>query len=748
VQPETPLETALRWHRLGCWVVPLDAETGEPAVTWEDGDERPDESQLRKWFGEGGPYTQVAIWLGDASDGWVAFDFPNEKEHEIWTSGGYRTIASGIPTVKLGDGLRIFFRSERRESGADQFGTLRGNGEWCAVPPHGHADWTTQAPHEDRPPEVPPEAIGFSMVKPTIAPSVAARLRSKFRARQSPQASRGAHGNGELAVTKAAQVAPAISDDPMVELAIGPKGVGYLKYDPEADEATWDSSIGDPPTWAKDLGTTGFRTRSGPVLLPSGVENYENEDTLLSAIRAFIHRYVELSDADEIIAAAYVLFTYVYDRFDEVPYLRFRSPDFGRGKSRALDVVGSICYRPLFAGGSSTAAVLRRTIDSVRGTLVGDEQDMAGDSDLFSAMTKILNQGFQRGRPLLLCAPTRSADWKPQSFHIFGPKVLVSRLAFKDDALESRFFTVWMRSRTRDDIPLNLPRSEFDAAALSLRNKLTMWRFRNWNEVEIDPSLRIEGVEDRLNQIAIPLLSAVRNETYRQALVAAVHRSQAAIVERWADSLAGRIAKKLVFYWKRDPCFKWTVGDLTRELNESLPPDERVTARKVGEVIRSQLGLKTRKEGKNYVIVYDAQRVEEFRQRLDQQAHSAQRRESREVGAASKSDPSSPSKSKVETADGQGVTATTRHPDIARESAPSSPDIAPDKQADIVPEHAHGAAEGVTRRDANAADEPRSPAQHQRAITETETQKPVRDRLKADPSAGGGNLTQETNDAN
>ena len=50
-------------------------------------------------------------------------------------------------------------------------------------------------------------------------------------------------------------------------------------------------------------------------------------------------------------AAHYVLLSWVYDVFNELPYLRFRG-DFGTGKTRALIALGSICYKPFFASGS------------------------------------------------------------------------------------------------------------------------------------------------------------------------------------------------------------------------------------------------------------------------------------------------------------------------------------------------------------------------------------------------------------
>lgn len=93
------------------------------------------------------------------------------------------------------------------------------------------------------------------------------------------------------------------------------------------------------------------------VLFPSEVEEYESEERLVSDVQSFIHRYVDLDPMFEKIASYYVLFTWVYDGFNELPYLRVRA-DFGSGKTRFLLTFGSVCYKPIFASGASTISPL------------------------------------------------------------------------------------------------------------------------------------------------------------------------------------------------------------------------------------------------------------------------------------------------------------------------------------------------------------------------------------------------------
>ena len=68
------------------------------------------------------------------------------------------------------------------------------------------------------------------------------------------------------------------------------------------------------------------------VLLPSAPEEYGSEDELFAEIRDFIHRYVDVSPLYEQIALYYVVLSWVYDRFNELPYLRLRG-DPGSGNA-------------------------------------------------------------------------------------------------------------------------------------------------------------------------------------------------------------------------------------------------------------------------------------------------------------------------------------------------------------------------------------------------------------------------------
>jgi hypothetical protein len=81
----------------------------------------------------------------------------------------------------------------------------------------------------------------------------------------------------------------------------------------------------------------------------------------------------------------------------------------------------------------------------------------------------------------------------------------------------------------RSDIPINLPDS-FRDEARELRNKLLLYRFHRRFEVKLDPSLADPGLEPRLNQILLPLLSVIGDAGLREELRSVATEAQANLV--------------------------------------------------------------------------------------------------------------------------------------------------------------------------------------------------------------------------
>lgn len=338
------------------------------------------------------------------------------------------------------------------------------------------------------------------------------------------------------------------------------------------------------------------------VLLPSEPRIYGSEQELISEVIDFIHRYADLSPMFEQVASHYVLLSWVYDAFNDLPYLRLRG-DFGTGKTRSLLTIGSLCYKPFFASGASTVSPIFHTLDAFRGTLIFDEADFRF-SDERSEIVKILNNGNMRGMPVLRTVMNRQREFNPQAFHVFGPKIIATRGRYEDRALESRFITEETGARPlRNDIPINLPPT-FKDEARELRNRLLLYRFRRRHEIRLNPSLADPKLEPRLNQIMLPLLSVVSDPRLQSELRNAAKRTQDSIVAERGLLMEAQVLEVLIEQILSSSRRVVPVADVTAGMIQRYGAEyERpISNRWIGSILRKKLNFLTYKSHGVYVI--------------------------------------------------------------------------------------------------------------------------------------------------
>lgn len=341
---------------------------------------------------------------------------------------------------------------------------------------------------------------------------------------------------------------------------------------------------------------------SGCVLLPGDVGDFGDQGDLVEAVRSFIHRYVDLSPTFEEIAAHYVLLTWVYDAFNELPYLRFRG-DYGTGKTRALMTVGSVCYKPFFASGASTVSPIFHVLDAFGGTLVLDEADFRF-SDATAELTKILNNGTVAGLPVLRTMTNRHRELNPQAFKVFGPKLVAMRSDFADPALESRFLTEETGQRPlRSDISIHFPNA-LKEEALTLRNRLLAWRFHARHVVSVDPTRLVPDIAPRLNQTALSLLSIIDDSGLRERIARQLVGEEARVSAERASSLEATVLTAICEVARTSPASPVSLSAVAARFSEKTLGNLQVpiTPKAVGFVVRTKLRLPTVKSHGIYVI--------------------------------------------------------------------------------------------------------------------------------------------------
>ena len=245
--------------------------------------------------------------------------------------------------------------------------------------------------------------------------------------------------------------------------------------------------------------------KKNALLFASDAAAYSSELELLREVKVYIHKYADLTKFEIEVLAHYAMMTWVHDKFSAVPYLRFLGEP-GTGKTRLLEILQQLSYRGIMFGPGSSVSPLFRLQDVMHGTILFDEADF-NKSDMQSDIIKILNGGYTKGSGVMR-AGSSDDNFEPETFDVYGPKVIANRNRFDDRALETRCLTFQtVEKRIRPDVPKQLLEGhEFYLEGQQLRNKLLMWRFDRYHTIEVDESA-FTGLSGRQAQIATPIYS-------------------------------------------------------------------------------------------------------------------------------------------------------------------------------------------------------------------------------------------------
>ena len=317
----------------------------------------------------------------------------------------------------------------------------------------------------------------------------------------------------------------------IVETTVIPTKQSYFTiFDRKSKAITTKESLEINGKKYKPIDINSSFIQSESILFPSKVSNYWSKEELVLSIQSYIYKYVDIPKDYRIICSYYILLTYIYDNFSEIPYLRVIW-DYWSWKSRLLKTIWSICYIPILTNGWTSLSAIFRMIQNFKWTLILDEADFSF-SDTTSDMIKLLNNGYQKWSPIM------RADWEGfdvRCYNVFCPKLIGGRMEFKDKATESRCLSTIMKRSNRDNIPIWLDKKFYDES-LELRNKLLKFKFDYYDNIPLKNKY-IKWIESRLNQIINPILSIVDNEKIEDIIIENLKHKQQDIKEDRKNSI-------------------------------------------------------------------------------------------------------------------------------------------------------------------------------------------------------------------
>ncbi|TQM44110.1 uncharacterized protein DUF3631 [Pseudonocardia cypriaca] len=173
-------------------------------------------------------------------------------------------------------------------------------------------------------------------------------------------------------------------------------------------------------------------------------------------------------------AALYIAATHGQKLWQCAPRMAIISPKEETGKTRLMEIIEALCYKP-FKTGNSTPAALFRSITPDPPTILHDEVDSIFSSTRHPTpgaeeLRGFYNAGFSRGEQFWRCLP--SGD--PAPFNTFAMAVLCS-IHDLPRTLMSRSVVVRMRRKSEATKLESLRVSKLKERSAKLRGELTKW---------------------------------------------------------------------------------------------------------------------------------------------------------------------------------------------------------------------------------------------------------------------------------
>ena len=168
---------------------------------------------------------------------------------------------------------------------------------------------------------------------------------------------------------------------------------GFAVFNPDTDTAEILQSVEDIDGIIYAPVKDALFDTDGGLYLANELTEYGTAEDLHTEVQSYLTRFLDLQPLQLALTATYILFTYVFDKTKELPYLNATGAG-GSGKSRFGLTVTVASRRGLLLSDPSASSIFR-TVDRCKPTLFIDEYNNNEQSDDAAAITKILNTGFR-----------------------------------------------------------------------------------------------------------------------------------------------------------------------------------------------------------------------------------------------------------------------------------------------------------------------------------------------------------------
>lgn len=201
---------------------------------------------------------------------------------------------------------------------------------------------------------------------------------------------------------------------------------------------------------------------------------------LFEIVKESLKTYIELPDERLYdFLALWIIGTYFFPLFNSYPYV-YVGGIRESGKTKLLTLCHCIAFNSIFSGNMSTACVYRLVQDT-RCSLFIDETEMLSTRYRASAFRNILLNGYKKGQRTYRNRRTPEGNFVPQSFEVYGPKMLAN-IEGLEDVLGSRCVTIIMKRGLNSEIT-NKEIDISDPLWQQVRDLFYPFLMKNWRDI-------------------------------------------------------------------------------------------------------------------------------------------------------------------------------------------------------------------------------------------------------------------------
>ena len=353
---------------------------------------------------------------------------------------------------------------------------------------------------------------------------------------------------------------------------------------------------------------------------PSEIEEYGTTKELWKEGSDLVADYVALDKEINFIVVWAMFYLSSWDRFDTSMNIIIRG-SHGKGKSRLEDMFRWMVPRTLNACVCSSIAVLFRASAGLKPLILFDELTLNPKNPDFDSFVAIWNAGFKSDSGVIRNEARGGLKFKLKFFELHSPKIAILKGASPEQAFESRCLVIKMppgnkaawdlyTKRRAEGIDILELGDDFKERAQSFRNKLVMWKFRNWDRLKnVTGEFVLPGQASmRLFQVLNPMLTVINDKEENMKLFKYAQRGEK---QREGEETPEIDIAVFKLIWRRltgpikDPLdLKTLLSELMEEATAlGITDAYKITSQKLGYIVKHKLYLDTVRAGTGMRVV-------------------------------------------------------------------------------------------------------------------------------------------------